>query len=189
VGEGTSAGRAEVLAAREAVLLARGTLDDEIVRLEASARAAIDIPAKIRRNPVRTAGLVAGTGFLAVRGPKRLWRTAKRVVRGPEEPLPPSMLPKEIDAALRRMGTDGERVRGLLEHEFASYLSATEPARKRRDLSGAFTVASVALLRPIAIRAGKRLADELLSSDDTAFQAQMAKVRDRRAKSGIDKAD
>ena len=112
MGEGTSAARAEVLAARAQVLAAREALDEELVRLEASARAAVDIPAKIKRNPVKTAGLAAGAGFLAVGGPKRVFRRAKRAVMGPEEPLPTSMLPKEIDAALGSLGTDGERVRG-----------------------------------------------------------------------------
>ena len=122
MGEGTSAARAEVLVARAQVLAAREALDEELVRLEASARAAVDIPAKIKRNPGKTAGLAAGAGFLAIGGPKRVFRRAKRAVRGPEEPLPTSMLPKEIDAALGSLGTDGDRVRGVIEREFASYL-------------------------------------------------------------------
>ena len=113
MGEGTSAARAEVLAARAQVLAAREALDEELVRLEASARAAVDIQAKIKRNPGKTAGLAAGAGFLAIGGPKRVFRRAKRAVMGPEEPLPTSMLPKEIDAALGSLGTDGERVRGV----------------------------------------------------------------------------
>ena len=49
VGEGTIAARADVLAARDA-------LDGELDRLEASARAAVDIPAKVKRNPGRPPG-------------------------------------------------------------------------------------------------------------------------------------
>ena len=112
MGEGTAAARAEVLAARAA-------LDEELVRLEASARAAVDIPAKVRRNPVKAAGVAAGVGFVAVGGPRKLFRRAKRAVMGPEEPLPERMLPEEIEKALKRMGGDGAKVRGLLEREFA----------------------------------------------------------------------
>jgi len=62
VGAETDAARAEVLASRAALL-------DEVQRLEASARAAVDIPAKIRRAPAKTAGLAAGTAFMALGGP------------------------------------------------------------------------------------------------------------------------
>ena len=150
VGEGTSPARAEVVAAREALLAARGQVDEELVRLEASARAAVDIRAKVRRNPVKAAGLAAGAGFLAVGGPKRLFRRAKRAVMGPAEPLPKSMLPKEIDAALGKLGDDGDRVRGTIEREFARYLDDRAEERKSRDLTG--TLSALAAVRRQAVR-------------------------------------
>jgi hypothetical protein len=179
VGEGTSGARAEVLAARAQVLAAREALDEELVRLEASARAAVDVPAKIKRNPGKTVGLAAGAGFLAIGGPKRVFRRAKRAVRGPEEPLPTSMLPKEIDAALGSLGTDGERVRGVIEREFASYLKATEPARRSRNLGGAFTIVSVAFLRPLVLRYSKHLADQIFSTDAKQYEDRLNAVRVR----------
>jgi hypothetical protein len=179
VGEGTSGARAEVLAARAQVLAAREALDEEFVRLEASARAAVDVKAKVKRNPGKAAGLAAGAGFLAVGGPKRVFRRAKRAVRGPEEPLPVSMLPKEIDAALGSLGTDGERVRGVIEREFASYLKATEPARRSRNLGGAFTVVSVAFLRPLVLRYSKHLANQIFSTDAKEYDERLQAVRAR----------
>ncbi len=179
MGEGTSVARAQVLAAREA-------LDEELVRLEASARAAVDIPAKIKRNPVKTAGLAAGAGFVVLGGPRKLFGRAKRAVRGPEEPLPASMLPKEIDETLRKLGTDGERVRGLLEHEFASYLKATEPARRGRNFRGAVTLLTVAFVRPLVLRFSKRLANEIIATDGTSFGEQLRKVRTRLGAAGDD---
>ena len=130
MGEGTAAARAEVLAARE-------LLEEELIRLEASTREAVDIPAKIKRNPVKAAGVAAGVGFVAVGGPRKLFRRAKRAVMGPEEPLPASMLPDEIEKALKRMGGDGVKVRGLLEREFADYLRTTEKARRDRSIPDA----------------------------------------------------
>ena len=65
MGAQTDAARAEVLASRQALL-------DEVQRLEASARAAADIPAKVKRNPARTAGLAAGTAFVVLGGPQRI---------------------------------------------------------------------------------------------------------------------
>jgi hypothetical protein len=179
VGEGTSGARTEVLAARAQVLAAREALDEEFVRLEASARAAVDVKAKVRRNPGKAAGLAAGAGFLAVGGPKRVFRLAKRAVRGPEEPLPVSMLPKEIDAALGSLGTDGERVRGVIEREFASYLKATEPARRSRNLGAAFTVVSVAFLRPLVLRYSKHLANQIFSTDAKEYDERLQAVRAR----------
>jgi hypothetical protein len=179
VGEGTSAARPEVLVARAQVLAAREALDQELVRLEASARAAVDVKAKIRHNPGKAAGLVAGAGFLAVGGPKRVLRGAKRVLRGPEEPLPVSMLPKEIDAALGSLGTDGDRVRGVIEREFAAYLKATEPARRSRNIGGALTIVSVAFLRPLVLRYSKHLAEQIFSTDAGEYDARLQAVRAR----------
>ena len=46
MGEGSDSARAGVLAAR-------ATLAEELEQLEASTRAAVDIPAKVKRNPVK----------------------------------------------------------------------------------------------------------------------------------------
>jgi hypothetical protein len=170
VGESTSLARLQVLAARE-------ELDEELVRLEASARAAVDVPAKIRRHPVKAAGLAAGTGFVVLGGPRRVLRGARHAIFGRPAPLPKSMLPKEIDASLRSLGEDGDKVRGLLEHEFASYLQATEPARKRRDLSGALAVATIAFIRPLVLRHSKRLAGEIFATDGKAYSERLDAVR------------
>lgn len=172
MGEGTSVARAEVLAAREA-------LGEELVRLEASARAAVDIPAKIRRNPVKTAGLVAGAGFVVIGGPRRVLRGARNAVFGRPEPLPKSMLPKEIEASLRKLGTDGERVRGLLEHEFASFLVETEPARRGRNFRSAATVVTVAFVRPLVLRYSKQLAEQIFATDPAEYSSRLDAVRAR----------
>jgi len=172
VGESTSLARLQVLAARE-------ELDEELVRLEASARAAVDVPAKIKRHPVKAAGLAAGAGFVVIGGPRRVLRGARHAIFGRPAPLPKSMLPTEIDASLRKLGNDGEKVRGLLEHEFASYLQATEPARKRRDLGGALTVVTIAFIRLLVLRHSKRLAEEIFATDDKAYGDRLDAVRAR----------
>jgi hypothetical protein len=174
VGEGSDSARAGVLAAR-------ATLDEELERLEASARAAVDIPAKVKRNPVKSAGIAAGAGFLLVGGPRRLFRGARRVVFGPPEPLPTSMLPKEIDRALKELGGDGEKVRGTIEREFAAYLEQTAPVRNKRDLNAVTAILLSALARPLIERFGKQLIDQVFSTDAAAFQEQLAKVRERNA--------
>jgi hypothetical protein len=174
VGEVTASARADVLTARAA-------LDSELDRLEAAARAAVDIKAKIRRHPVKTAGAAAGAGFLLLGGPRRVFRGAKRAILGPAAVLPKSMLPKEIDKALRELGSDGNKVRGTLEREFAAYLEAKAPERKNRDLGGVVAGLLASVGRPVTQRYGKQLAEQLLSPDGPGFVAQLEKVRARRA--------
>jgi hypothetical protein len=173
VGSRTDAARAEVVAQRQVLL-------DEVVRLEAAARAAIDIPAKIRRAPARTAVLVAGTAFMALGGPKRAYRAIRHAVLGPKADLPKSMLPEQIDKALRSLGDDGDRVRGLVEREFVGYLEKNKPVREARDLRGTVSELGGNILRPVTAQAGKRLAKELFSPEGGGFAEAMTRMQARR---------
>ena len=174
MGEGTDAARA-------AVLTARGTVDDELDRLEASARAAVDVKAKIRRNPARTAGLAAGAGFLLVGGPVKVLRGARNAIFGKPDPLPKSMLPKEIDQALRELGDDGTRVRGTLEREFAGYLKEHGEERRKRDLSGVAALMLASVGKPLVDRYGRQLLEQLLDPEGPTVAEQLEKVKARRA--------
>ncbi len=173
MGARTSAARAEVLAAREA-------LSSEVERLEASGRAAVDIPAKVRKAPVQTAGLAAGAAFLIAGGPRRVFRRVKRTVMGPEEPLPKSMLPPEVDKALRKMGTDGEKVRGTIEREFAEYLEAHQGERDKRDLGAVVALLVSGISRPLIQQASRRMAGRLFASDSDTFENAVMRIRARR---------
>jgi len=103
VGTRTDAALAQVVAAR-------ADLDAERDRLEAAGGAAVDIPAKVRREPVKTAGVAAGAAFLALGGPKRLFRRVKTAIRGEEDPLPSELLPDEVNKVLKKLGSDGKKV-------------------------------------------------------------------------------
>ena len=117
----------ETDAARDRVLAARAALGDELETLEASVRAAVDVPAKIRRSPAKAAAIIGSAAFLALGGPKRVLRAGKRAVTGEKAALPKSMLPKEVEKTLRKLGDDGDKVRGALERDFATY------ARKAKE--------------------------------------------------------
>ena len=168
-------------AARTDVLTARAALGDELDRLEAAARAAVDVKAKIRRNPVKSAGVAAGAGFLLLGGPGRLFRGAKRAILGPGAALPKSMLPEEIDKVLRELGSDGNKVRGTIEREFASYLEEKAPGRKNRDVGLVLAGLLVSAGRPLAQRYGRQIAEQMLDPNGPGFAAQLEKVRARRA--------
>ena len=164
----------ETDAARDRVLATRAALGEELETLEASARAAVDIPARIRKSPTKAAAVVGGTGFLVLGGPRRVLRGVKRVVRGPQAPMPKSMLPDEIEKTLRGLGSDGDRVRGAIERDFAAY------ARQAgRDRARVRTLLMLSVARPLLFGGAKAAAGWLFKADDEGFQARLAQVRDR----------
>ena len=164
----------ETDAARDRVLAARASLGEELETLEASARAAIDIPARIKRSPAKAAAVVGGTAFLALGGPRRVFRAGKRAITGEPEPLPPSMLPKEIDKSLRALGDDGKKVRGALERDFAAYAK-----QRAKDRSGLRTLIVLSVARPLLSGAAKAAAGRLFSPDEEGFQKRLASIRAR----------
>ncbi len=177
MGARTDAARAEVVAQRQLLL-------DEVGRLEAAGRSAIDIPAKIRRAPAKTAALAVGTAFLVLGGPKKIYRAVRRGVFGAKADLPKSMLPEQIDKALRGLGDDGDRVRGLVEREFVHYLEKNKPVREARDLRGTISELGGNVLRPVTAEAGKRLAKELFKPDGGSFKDVADRIHARRSARG-----
>ena len=172
-------------AAHAQVLAARAELEDQVDRLEAAGRAAVDVPAKIKANPAKAAGIAAGGAFLAVGGPKRLFRRAKRAITGQDEELPSELLPTEVEKTLKKLGTDGKAVRGTLEREFAKYLDDRAKERKTEGVIAGVTALALGALRPIAIRGGKQLAERMLDPNQASFTEQLEKVRARRAAGGV----
>ena len=177
MGARTDAARAQVLAARE-------DLEDEVIRLEAAGRSAVDVPAKVRRNPVKTAGVAAGAAFFVLGGPGRLFRRVKRAVVGPQKELPKSILPEEVDKALRRMGEDGEKIRGTLEREFARYLEEHKEERDNRNLGAVAAVLLANIAKPLTAQAGRRLAQQLFSPEGGTFTEAVQRIRARREAEG-----
>jgi hypothetical protein len=173
MGPRTAAARAEVIARRQ-------VLADEVVRLEASTRAAVDIPAKIRKNPAKVIGLGAGVAFLVLGGPKRSVGLLRHLVLGSRADLPKSMLPKEIEKAVKALGSDGNRVRGVLEREFANYLEKSKPDREKRSFAATLTEIGGSILRPVSAEAGRRMARELFKPDGGAFDRAVESIRARR---------
>jgi hypothetical protein len=167
----------ETDAARDRVLAARTALGEEFETLEASARTAVDIPAKVRRNPAKTAAIAGGTAFIVAGGPRRTFRRVKRAVRGPEKPLPSVMLPQEIEKTLRSLGSDGDKVRGTIERDFAAYTKQAQKDRTRLR-----TLLFVAVLRPLVLRASRAAADAVFRTDEEGFQARLAQVQSRIAR-------
>ena len=174
----------ETDAARERVLAARGQLGDELALLEASARAAVDIPAKVKASPAKAAAVAGTAGFLVLGGPRRVFGGVKRAVRGPERPA------AQVDAARRDredpqdLGDDGDAVRGALERDFADY--AKKAAKSRNQLR---TVLALSVARPLLSSGAKAAAGWLFSSgEEQGFDERLASVRERLEKAAGQKA-
>ena len=164
----------ETDAARDRVLAARADLGAELETLEASIRAAVDIPAKIKRSPAKFAAAAGGAAFVVVGGPGRVFRGVKHRVFGRPAPFPESMLPDEIEKTLRHLGDDGDKVRGSLERDFAAY--AKQASRDRAQVR---TLLLVTVARPLLSSATKAGANWLFRTDQEGFQARLAEIRDR----------
>jgi len=168
---------AETDAARDRVLAARAGLGEELEILEASARAAVDIPAKVRKSPAKAAAIAGGAGFLVLGGPKRVFRAGKRAVFGKPDPLPKSMLPDQVEASLRALGDDGAAVRGALERDFAAYAK-----RAQRDRARVRTLLILTVARPVLAGASRAASRWLFRADGEGFQARLDEIRERTAR-------
>jgi hypothetical protein len=134
----------------------------------------VDIPAKIKRSPAKAAAVAGGAAFVVLGGPKRVLRAGKRAVFGQPAALPPSMLPEEIERALRELGDDGDKVRGALERDFAAY--AKKASRDRASLR---TLLLLSVARPLLAGGSKAAAKRLFRTDDESFEARLAEIRER----------
>jgi hypothetical protein len=175
VGTRTDAALAEVVAARAG-------LAGEVDRLEAAGRAAVDIPAKIKRSPGKAAAVAGGAAFLAVGGPRRVFRRARKAVTGHEEaPLPKALLPKDIEKALKKLGTDGDKVRGTLERDFSHYLDDRAKERRNESFKAAALGLATSALRPVGFLVGRRLLERAVNPDQAGFEEQLKRIRERTA--------
>ncbi len=169
MGARTDAARAEVLAAREA-------LAAETVEMGLAAREAVDLPAKVRRAPAKAAAVAGGTAFVVLGGPRRILRRVGRAVRGEPTPLPKSMLPAEVDKAVRALGSDGDAVRGALERSFADYLDK-RGSPGERSIKSATSEAIASTIRTAGRGAGLQLVKRLLASESTELQDAVDQAR------------
>jgi hypothetical protein len=121
------------VAARQQVVEARAALLVEVGELEVATRSALDVPAKIRRNPVKAAAGAAGLAFLVLGGPQRTARRVVRTLRGGRTRPPKAVLPDEIERLVADLGGDTEQIRARLDREFADYLGTQKRAGRLRN--------------------------------------------------------
>ena len=162
---------AEQDAARDRVLAARAEFDTELTGLGASAREAVDIPAKVRRSPAKAAAIAGGIAFIVMRGPQRVWGAFRSKVFGRRRPMPDRMLPKEIEKTLAKLGKDGDKVRGTIERDFADYVK-----QRQRDRRAIPTVLLLAAARPVIGAAARRTAEYLTAPPSDQPATRMGEI-------------
>jgi hypothetical protein len=161
-------------AARDRVLAARSELAAELELLEASGREAIDIPAKIKRSPAKAAAVAGAIGFLALKGPQRLFGAVRRRIWGEPAPMPSRMLPEDVEKTLRKLGDDGDKIGAALERDFADYAK-----KAHKDREAIKSVLLLAVARPLLARAAKAAGDLLFTPDPEGLSTRLAQVRER----------
>ncbi len=149
--------------ARQAVVRARTNLAIEMNDLGAAARSAVDVPAKVRKRPVETAGLAAGAAFLAVGGPKRVLRGVQR--RLGRTPKYKGSLPRDVEKALRDSGVRQDEVKARIEKDFAAYLEEKGSGRGSANFQASFWKTYDVLVGPVGKLAAAKLTQKLFASE------------------------
>lgn len=157
-----------IVEARKQVRAAQAAFQDDMDALSDATRSAMDIPAKVRKNPVKSAALAGGAGFLILGGPRRVAgavidRVAPKRRRSPYEGL----LPRDIERILRDTGAaDVPGVREALERDFADYLKRKGKAEEQRPKAADSLWRTYdAVVGPLGTVAARTLVERLFAAD------------------------
>ena len=147
--------------ARQEVENARQAVEKELDDLGTATRAAFDIPAKVRRNPVRTVGLAGGAAFLFLGGPKRVAKAAEARLFPKRLYKRERALPKDVQATVNKLEPEQkELVEAHLERDFEAYLRREhpqEPANARQSMWKTYDL----FLGVVGLAAARELAKKL----------------------------
>ncbi len=158
---------------------ARAGMADSLDQLTSATQSALDVPAKIRRNPVKTAALVGGTGFLLVGGPRRVVRMVGRRIF-PRRPDPyAGILPPEIEKVLKDTGVAKDpEVRRALDKDFAEYLKKKGKYQPEPTAAASFWRTFDRVAGPLGT-AGARVMVQRLMEAEQSRAISRAEMRER----------
>ncbi len=151
--------------AHQEVVAARKQLGHELDELRVATRSAVDIPAKIKRNPVQTVGLIGGAGFLAVGGPKRVLQAAGRRLRPTRKDRFKGILPKDVEKLVDRTASNAEEVRQRLEQDFYDWMSKKRPQQAPANARQSLWKTYDSFLGPLGALGAKAMAEKLFAAD------------------------
>jgi hypothetical protein len=156
----------EVAAARKAILEARASFEEDLDSLSEATRSAVDIPAKVRKDPVKAVALAGGAGFLLLGGPRRvLGAVGSRIIPKRKDPYA-GLLPDDVERILRDTGAaDVPGLREALARDFADYLRAKGKAdRARPTASTSLWRTYDAVVGPLGTVAARLLVERLFAA-------------------------
>lgn len=157
----------EVALARKRVLAAQAALQDDLDGLSEATRSAMDIPAKIRKDPIKSVALAGGAGFLLLGGPRRvIGAVTSRVLPKRKDPYS-GLLPADIERILRDTGAaELPGVREALERDFADYLRTKGKVERRRPTAATSLWRTYdAVVGPMGTVAARLLVERLFAAD------------------------
>jgi hypothetical protein len=179
----------EVQAAMDELTAARDAFADSLDELTAATRSALDIPAKVRRNPLRTVALVGGTGFLLAGGPRRLLRTVGRRVRPARPSAPRGLLPLEIERVLKDAGlADDPALRQAIDEDFAEYLKSKGRYAPEPNAAASLWRTFDRVAGPLGTAGASILVRRLMAAEDERAAARRQRRQASDASSGSDTA-
>jgi hypothetical protein len=157
-----------VIKARTQVRAAQAAFQDDLDTMSEATRSAMDIPAKVRKSPVKSAALAGGAGFLLLGGPRRVMgavvsRVAPKRQRDPYAGL----LPDQVERILRDSGAaDLPGVREALERDFAEYLRAKGKVEAKTPTAATSLWRTYdAVVGPLGTVAARLLVERLFAAD------------------------
>jgi len=158
---------------------ARADVAQSLDQLTSATHSALDVPAKIKRNPVKTAALVGGTGFLLVGGPRRVVRMVGRRIF-PRRPDPyGGILPPEIEKVLKDTGVAKDpEVRRALNKDFAEYLKKKGKYEPEPNAAASFWRTFDRVAGPLGT-AGARVMVQRLMEAEQSRAAHRTEMRER----------
>ena len=156
----------EVARAMAELEAARSGAGDSLDQLTGATRSALDVPAKIRRNPLKTAALVGGAGFLLAGGPRRVIRFATGSSRVPRASRHAGLLPPEIEMVLKDSGLASDpEVRRALDDDFAEYLRRKGKVGPEPSASTAFWRTFDRVAGPLGTAGARIMVQRLMEAD------------------------
>ena len=156
----------EIAKAHQELLAARRGLATEIDGFTSSTKAALDIPAKVRREPLKAAALAGGAGFLLLGGPKKALRAVGRALPSRKRDPYAGLLPDEVEKVLRDTGLAKDpRVRQALDRDFAEYLRRKGRTDQLPNARSSLWRTYDTLVGPLGTVGARKLVEKLFAAD------------------------
>jgi len=176
----------EVTAALLALEAARADTAASLDAITDASKRALDLPAKVRRNPVKTAAIVGGAGFLIAGGPRRIMRYVVGRARPEERDPHAGLLPDEIEKVLKDSGlADDPAIRRALDDDFADYLRRKGRLDPEPNPTSILWRTFDQLAGPLGTASARILVQRLMSAEKErgAMRAQRRAAAQARARS------